>query len=223
MPAFLVPQVLSLQEMLKRVTADNGQVCTADAAVYLLLPSDSASFDGCIEAQYTRGRIRCIHPENGRVCFVNTVCCNQNPLLHHFAQMCPQLLQAKAARAVIAGDVSAVQAALDSGADPGACNGYGDTALHVAAKRGHAEVVRQLLAAGADLAARNQTGDTVLHYAADNGRAEVVQHLLAAGADLAAHNEDGYTARVSATVSGHVAVAQQLLDAAGADPVSHIA
>lgn len=127
MPAFLVPQVLSLQEMLKRVTADNGQVCTADAAVYLLLPSDSASFDGCIEAQYIRGRIRCIHPENGRVCFVNTVCCNQNPLLHHFAQMCPQLLQATAAlwRAVIAGDVSAVQAALDSGADPGACNGYG--------------------------------------------------------------------------------------------------
>src|SRR5688572_20894188 len=53
--------------------------------------------------------------------------------------------------AVRKGDVPAVTAALDKGADVNAKFRYGSTALFKAAERGHVEVVKILLARGVDV------------------------------------------------------------------------
>ena len=57
--------------------------------------------------------------------------------------------------AVRAGDVKAVQAALDSGADVNARNEYGVTALWIAAGKPKPEVAELLVAKGADVNARD--------------------------------------------------------------------
>jgi ankyrin repeat protein len=54
------------------------------------------------------------------------------------------------------------------------------TALHLAARAGHAAAVKLLLRAGASLDARDEAGDTPVVAAAAGGRAEVVPQLLMA-------------------------------------------
>jgi len=75
-------------------------------------------------------------------------------------------------------------AALLQQADVHRCNEAGCTALHFAAREGHADVASALLAAGAMPDARNVAGSTALHWAADEGHADVVQRLADAGANL---------------------------------------
>ena len=82
------------------------------------------------------------------------------------------------------GDVDAVRALLDDGADPDLARGDGLTALHLAAREGHAEIVDVLIGAGAETGATTRIGDyTPLHLAGGAGHAEVVGALLEAGAD----------------------------------------
>jgi ankyrin repeat protein len=82
-------------------------------------------------------------------------------------------------------DVTAVRALIE--ASPAASRAEQDqwTALHEAAKRGHAEIVELLVAHGADVHAR-EPGDntTPLHWAAAGGHVEIVRRLLDAGADV---------------------------------------
>jgi len=81
---------------------------------------------------------------------------------------------------------------LAAGADVGARDKWGRTALHYAAGLGTAERVAALVAAGADVGARDdEYGATPLHYAARFGTAESVAALLAAGADVGARLKDG--------------------------------
>ena len=61
--------------------------------------------------------------------------------------------------------LEAVAAALDAGADVDARNENGDTALHLAASRGLADVVALLAERGAALDARNESGQTPLGLA----------------------------------------------------------
>jgi len=65
--------------------------------------------------------------------------------------------------------LAAVTAAIELGSDINAVNPVGDTAVHIAAIQGYAEVVKLLASKGADLNARNAKGLTPL--AAANGRA----------------------------------------------------
>ncbi len=82
------------------------------------------------------------------------------------------------------GDADAVRALLDDGADPNAARGDGLTALHLAAREGHAEIVDLLIGAGAETDATTRIGHfTPLHLAGGAGNADVVDALLAAGAD----------------------------------------
>ena len=81
--------------------------------------------------------------------------------------------------AVRKGDVAAVTALLDKGADVNAKFRYGTTALFKAAERGHTEVVKLLLARGADVTVKDTFyGATAMTWALDNKHFEVVRALL---------------------------------------------
>lgn len=77
------------------------------------------------------------------------------------------------------GDVPAVAALLDKGADVNAKFRYGQTALFKAAERGHAEVVKLLLARGADVTVKDTFyNTTAMTWALNSKHVEVVRALL---------------------------------------------
>lgn len=78
------------------------------------------------------------------------------------------------------GDVPAIAATLDGGADVNADDG--GTALYLAAKRGHLEAVRLLIERGADVNGPTRSG-TALLAAVTKSKAEVIVLLLEKGAD----------------------------------------
>src|SRR5215207_6200669 len=86
--------------------------------------------------------------------------------------------------AVRKGDVAAVTAALDRGADVNAKFRYGATALFKAAERGHTEIAKVLLERGADVKVKDTFyGATAMTWALDNDHFEIVNLLLQKGAD----------------------------------------
>jgi len=81
--------------------------------------------------------------------------------------------------AVRKGDVAAVTAALDHGADVNAKFRYGTTALFKAAERGYAEVAKVLLDRGADVKVKDTFyGATAMSWALDNKHVDVVKLIL---------------------------------------------
>ena len=70
----------------------------------------------------------------------------------------------------------------------------GETALLLAASKGHSEVVKILVKHGADPNRASSDGNTPLHKAAMDGHAEVVIALLEAGADPAIKDRSGRNA-----------------------------
>jgi ankyrin repeat protein len=81
--------------------------------------------------------------------------------------------------AVRKGDVAAVTAALDKGADVNAKFRYGTTALFKAAERGNADVAKVLLDHGADLKVKDTFYQaTAMTWALDNNHVEVVRLFL---------------------------------------------
>jgi len=96
-------------------------------------------------------------------------------------------------RASSEGLATVVDCALANGAAVNWRNGDGETALHLAAKRGRLNVARILLRAGANVSAVNDHQRTALHMAADGGRHEVAQALLDGGAEVNARDFLGFT------------------------------
>src|SRR5262245_3041615 len=85
--------------------------------------------------------------------------------------------------AVRAGDVAAMQAALDNGADVNASNEYGVTALWIAAGKAKLEVVEFLVKKGANVNARDDIWyQTPLSSAVGGSEVETVRFLIKAGA-----------------------------------------
>src|SRR6476661_1981234 len=81
--------------------------------------------------------------------------------------------------AVRKGDVAAVTAALDHGADVNAKFRYGTTALFKAAERGYADVAKVLLDRGADVKVKDTFyGATAMSWALDNKHVEIVKLIL---------------------------------------------
>jgi len=123
------------------------------------------------------------------------------------------------ADAAMRADTEAVRTLLKQGADAGAAQGDGMTALHWAAERGDAPLADMLLYAGANVAAVTRVGQyTPLHLAAKSGSIDVVRALLKAGASPAAKTTNtGVTALHLAAASGSADVVKLLLER-GADP-----
>src|SRR5262250_2512137 len=91
------------------------------------------------------------------------------------------------ADAAMRGERDAVRALLKQGADAGAAQGDGMTALHWAAERGDAELAEMLVYAGANVAAVTRIGQyTPLHLASKAASAAVVDTLVKAGASVSA-------------------------------------
>ncbi|XP_049769394.1 ankyrin repeat domain-containing protein 65-like [Schistocerca cancellata] len=103
-----------------------------------------------------------------------------------------------------------VRALLAAGADVGARSGDGETALHRAAWRGHAEVARLLLSAASDPNARDMWGLTPLHLAAYHGHAEAAAALLQAGADRGVRANDERTPLDVATLCNRPQLVEML-------------
>jgi ankyrin repeat protein len=111
-------------------------------------------------------------------------------------------------RAAKAGDLDAVGALLEHGADPLLTTNRGVNALMLAAGLGTQEqdttgrhkteaqaieTIDRLLASGIDINATDARGRTALHGAALQGYDDVVQALVDRGADVAAEDNDGFT------------------------------
>ena len=123
--------------------------------------------------------------------------------------------------AVDAGDAAAVQAAVANGADVNSeelwpeGRGNGETAVHIAAANGHADVMDCLLAVpGVDVNGLASETWTPLGLASHAGHYSVVRQLLTSpGIDVNAQCTGGLTALHLATINGSVKVVQELLAA----------
>ncbi|MGH9384237.1 MAG: ankyrin repeat domain-containing protein [Vicinamibacterales bacterium] len=118
------------------------------------------------------------------------------------------------ADAAMRGDRAALQTLIREGADVGAAQGDGMTALHWAAERGDKEMAEMLIRAGADVSAVTRIGQyTPLHVASRAGSAAVTATLLRAGADVKARStSSGVTALHLAAASGGADVIKMLID-----------
>lgn len=89
-------------------------------------------------------------------------------------------------------------------------NKYGDSAIMVAAFRGHVPAVRRLLDAGAPA---DNDGWNALHYAAFGGHTEVLRSLVERGVDLDSTAPNGQTALMLASSTGKLETVKILIDA----------
>lgn len=111
------------------------------------------------------------------------------------------------------GDVAAVAALLDKGADVNAKFRYGQTALFKAAERGYAEVAKLLLARGADVTVKDTFyNTTAMTWALDGKHVEVVRTILEK--DTASVNE----VLMTGAREGNVALVRVAIDKGGLKP-----
>lgn len=118
-------------------------------------------------------------------------------------------------RAAIAGDAAALETRLKAGADVNARDRYGQSALMLAAHRGHLDFVQVLLRHGASLDVTAKYGLSALMLAIVGGHEAVARALAQAGADRALRGTGapgfaGKTARDLAQERGMSALAEKL-------------
>ena len=110
-------------------------------------------------------------------------------------------------------DVDQVTALLVSGADTNGRDENGNTALHLAAGYGFADVARLLVDYGADVDAVGCIDNTPLLIAAQEGHTDVVRILVDNEASMGAKDEFGGTAMRYAAGRGHRQVVEILRSA----------
>ena len=88
----------------------------------------------------------------------------------------------------------------------------GETALHIAARKGYNHTVIALIETGAIVGACDKHNNTPLHQAALNRNTQTVCELIAAGANVEAQNEHGETSLHLAAKTGHVETVCKLVE-----------
>jgi ankyrin repeat protein len=91
-------------------------------------------------------------------------------------------------------------------------NRWTDTALTIAAKKGHLAIVNRLLEANAKVDQAGEDGERSLIFAAQNGHLDVVAKLIEAGASVNLTDKNGWTALMGAANSGHLSVVEKLIE-----------
>ena len=117
---------------------------------------------------------------------------------------------------------SEVSSALANGADIGATNKNGMTALMMAAmyNKDH-EVIDVLIGHGAAVNAQNKMGNTALIFAAKQNTAEVVRALCNGNADVIVENNDGRRALYYARSNPRAARDAEVMELLGDETVEH--
>ncbi|MDH3240362.1 MAG: ankyrin repeat domain-containing protein [Alphaproteobacteria bacterium] len=118
-------------------------------------------------------------------------------------------------KAAIEGDLATIDAQIEAGADVDAKDKFGQTALMLAAPRGHEAIVRRLIEAGADLNVTAKFGLSAVMLAVVNHRPVIAEALARAGADLRLRGKGeggfyGKTAAELARENGQVELAGSL-------------
>ncbi|KAF7998100.1 hypothetical protein HCN44_009498 [Aphidius gifuensis] len=95
---------------------------------------------------------------------------------------------------------------------------YGESPLHIAAKKNHTEIVDKLLKHGENSSLQNTEGNSPLHLASARGFHQIVSLLLTSSLnDIEQLNDDGLTALQVAAESGFANTVKVLINS-GADP-----
>jgi len=118
------------------------------------------------------------------------------------------------AAAIDRGNILAVKALVEDGADPDTPIAYGEnkvTPLMKAAGRGRRDIVKYLVSKGATVNGRNADGDTALMEAVKRGFDDIVLLLIEAGADVKARDGRGSTAFSLAAFGAHLEIADVLI------------
>ena len=109
------------------------------------------------------------------------------------------------------GDRAKAIAMINDDADIAVRNRYGDTPLHLATLKGHADIIRLLLQKGGEVNGLNIAMSTPLHLAASKGRAGAVRILMENGADPELRDRWGRTPLHLAAVNGKHDITRILL------------
>lgn len=106
-------------------------------------------------------------------------------------------------KAAVDGDHETVAARIAAGTDVDARDKYGQTALMLAAPRGHEAVVRCLIDAGADLDVTAKWGLSAVMLAVINQRPAIAEALARAGANLGLRGtgEGGFYGKTAAELA----------------------
>lgn len=113
--------------------------------------------------------------------------------------------------------IGIVRILVNAGVDINHQDQQGETALHVAARFGHADCARLLLAGSNTQKANTEVAETTyswtpLFVACVDGNFPIVELLVDAGADVERVDSSGWTAREHAALRGHIEIAERLFE-----------